>query len=186
MVPPPAAPRPPKPWLQHMLELWLFRARWLMAPIYVGLIAALAVLVAVFLREVWRETEHLIVDMEPRDAIVMALSLIDLSLAANLMLIVIFSGYEGFVSRIDTADESDRPDWMGAIDFAGLKLKLIGSIIAISAVALLRAFVRVSEGDPQLDNRTLGWLIGLHLVFLISGVMLALMDLIRNKARALH
>ena len=82
----------------------------------------------------------------------MALSLIDLSLAANLLLIVIFSGYENFVSKIDIGDHPDRPGWMGALDFSGLKMKLIASIVAISAVALLRAFMDLSQPGVQPDT----------------------------------
>ncbi|WP_204312513.1 YqhA family protein, partial [Escherichia coli] len=81
---------------------------------------------------------------EADDAILVALSLIDLSLAGNLLLIVIFSGYENFVSHIDVGD-NDRPDWMGTVDFSGLKMKLIASIVAISAIALLKAFMALTE-----------------------------------------
>ena len=75
----------------------------------------------------------------------MSLSLIDASLAGNLLLIVIFSSYENFVSKIDTADHEDRPDWMGSIDFSGVKIKLIASIVAISAIAMLRVFINLTE-----------------------------------------
>jgi len=161
------------------LELWLFRSRWLMAPFYVGLVAALAALLYVFGAEAWRELAHL-QGMSPEQAILMVLSLIDLSLAGNLLLIVIFSGYENFVSKIDTGDDEDRPDWMGAVDFSGLKMKLIASIVAISAIALLRAFMRLAEGEGM-DDRTLGWLVGLHLTFVVSGVLMGVMDFIGSR-----
>ena len=160
------------------LELWLFRSRWLMAPFYVGLVAALAALLYVFGAEAWRELAHL-QGMSPEQAILMVLSLIDLSLAGNLLLIVIFSGYENFVSKIDT-HPSDRPDWMGSVDFSGLKMKLMGSIVAISAIALLRAFMRLAEGEGM-DDRTLGWLVGLHLTFVVSGVLMGVMDFIGSR-----
>jgi len=110
----------------------------------------------------------------------MVLSLIDLSLAGNLLLIVVFSGYENFVSKIDTGDDEDRPGWMGTVDFSGLKMKLIASIMAISAIALLRAFMKLSEGE-QIPDRTLAWLVGIHLTFVVSGVILAVMDLVASK-----
>ena len=110
----------------------------------------------------------------------MVLSLIDLSLAGNLLLIVVFSGYENFVSKIDTGDDEDRPAWMGTVDFSGLKMKLIASIVAISAIALLRAFMQLAEGEAIAD-RTLAWLVGIHLTFVVSGVMLAVMDLVASK-----
>jgi uncharacterized protein (TIGR00645 family) len=113
--------------------------------------------------------------MSPEEAILMALTLIDLSLAGNLLLIVIFSGYENFVSKIDTGDDEDRPGWMGTVDFSGLKLKLVASIVAISAIALLKAFMELAEGQ-DISDRQLAWLVGIHLVFVISGVLLAAMD----------
>jgi uncharacterized protein (TIGR00645 family) len=168
-----------KPMVERTLELWLFRSRWLMAPFYVGLVVALAALLYVFAAEAWRELAHL-QGMSPEQAILMVLSLIDLSLAGNLLLIVIFSGYENFVSKIDTGDDEDRPDWMGAVDFSGLKMKLIASIVAISAIALLRAFMRLAEGEGM-DDRTLGWLVGLHVTFVVSGVLMAVMDFIGSR-----
>jgi uncharacterized protein (TIGR00645 family) len=99
-----------------------------------------------------------------------------LSLAGNLVLIVIFSGYENFVSKIDTGGSEDRPAWMGTLDFSGLKMKLIGSIVAISVISLLRAFVSLTEPGVPFDERKMMWLIILHLTFLASGFMFALMD----------
>lgn len=168
-----------KPAVERWLELWLFRSRWLMAPFYVGLVIALAALVVVFANEARHELSHL-ASMSPEQAILMVLSLIDLSLAGNLLLIVIFSGYENFVSKIDTGDDEDRPSWMGTVDFSGLKMKLIASIVAISAIALLRAFMRLSEGET-IEDRTLIWLVCIHLTFVGSGVLLALMDWLASR-----
>ena len=174
-------PEPPashKPAVEIVLERWLFRARWLMAPFYVGLVAALGALLVVFAKEAWREFSH-VATMSPEDGILMALSLIDLSLAGNLLLIVIFSGYENFVSKMNVSHE-DRPGWMGTVDFSGLKMKLIASIVAISAIALLKAFMRAAEGET-IDDRHLAWLVGIHITFVVSGVLLALMDLLASK-----
>ena len=88
--------------------------------------------------------------MTPESALLMGLSLIDLSLTGNLLLIVIFSGYENFVSKLEGGDREDRPVWMGTVDFSGLKLKLISSIVAISAIALLRSFMKI--GEAPLDE----------------------------------
>lgn len=163
-----------KPVLERHLELWIFRSRWLMAPFYVGLILALAALFVVFVQAAIKDLSQL-GSMSPEAAILMALTLIDLSLAGNLLLIVIFSGYENFVSKIDTGDDEDRPGWMGTVDFSGLKLKLVASIVAISAIALLKAFMQLAEGK-DISDRQLAWLVGIHLVFVISGVLLAAMD----------
>jgi uncharacterized protein (TIGR00645 family) len=164
----------PKPLIERHLELWIFRSRWLMAPFYVGLILALAALFVVFVQAAIKDLSQL-GSMSPEEAILMALTLIDLSLAGNLLLIVIFSGYENFVSKIDTGDDEDRPGWMGTVDFSGLKLKLVASIVAISAIALLKAFKELAEGK-DISDRQLAWLVGIHLVFVISGVLLAAMD----------
>jgi uncharacterized protein (TIGR00645 family) len=178
---PPATSRAAsKPYAERALEIWLFRSRWLMAPFYVGLVLALGALLVVFAHEAWSELSH-VMSMSPENAILMALSLIDLSLAGNLLLIVIFSGYENFVSKIDVGPHEDRPSWMGTVDFSGLKMKLIASIAAISAIALLKAFMKLAEGEA-IDDRELAWLVGIHLTFVLSGVMLALMDLLASKA----
>ena len=177
------APGEPKLHQKPKLELWLetglYHSRWLMAPFYVGLVVALGALLVVFTNEAIHELSQLFV-MTPNKAIMMALSLIDLSLAGNLLLIVIFSGYENFVSKIDVANDEDRPSWMGTVDFSGLKMKLIASIVAISAIALLKAFMELSEGK-ELSDRSLMWLVVIHVTFVFSGVLLALMDWLAAK-----
>ena len=165
--------------LELALEAGLFRARWLMAPFYAGLVVALAALLVVFTSELIRQLSGLFA-MTPEKAILMVLSLIDLSLAGNLLLIVIFSGYENFVSKIEAGNEEDRPSWMGTVDFSGLKMKLIASIVAISAIALLRAFMELAEGEA-IDERRLTWLVSIHLTFVASGVLLACMDMLASK-----
>lgn len=165
--------------IERFIERWLFRSRWLMAPFYIGLVFGLMALVIVFINEALHEFSG-VMSMSPEAAILMVLSLIDLSLAGNLLLIVVFSGYENFVSKIDTEGDEDRPSWMGTVDFSGLKMKLIASIMAISAIALLRAFMKLSEGE-EIADKTLAWLVGIHLTFVVSGVILAVMDLVASK-----
>jgi len=165
----------PEGLIEKYLEAGLFKSRWLLAPFYVGLVVALATLLVVFVREVIATIPQMLtLDAEP--IILSVLTLIDLSLAGNLVLIVIFSGYENFVSKINTGDSEDRPDWMGTLDFSGLKMRLIGSMVAISAISLLRAFVGLTEPSTALDERKLFWLVALHVTFLFSGVMFAFMD----------
>lgn len=177
----PTAPKTahPKPKAEIWLESLLFHSRWLMAPMYLGLVGALMAVVWIFFVEFAHELAH-INAMSPEDVILMVLSLIDLSLAGNLLLIVIFSGYENFVSKIDTADHEDRPGWMGTVDFSGLKMKLIASIVAISAIALLKAFMQLGEGE-SISERSLMWLVVIHLTFVASGVLLALMDWLASR-----
>lgn len=172
-----------KPRLEMLLERGLFASRWLMAPFYVGLVVTLAALLVVFFQELLRELPN-VLSMTPEDAILMALTLIDLSLAANLLVIVTLSGYENFVSKIDTASHEDRPDWMGTVDFSGLKMKLIASIVAISAIALLKAFLKLSEPGTVMDETRLLWLVIVHLSFVFSGVLLALMDWLNSKVKS--
>lgn len=162
-------------WVERVLERGLFGSRWLLAPFYVGLVIALAMLLIVFLRELFGYVLH-IWELHAEEMILSVLTLIDLSLAGNLVLIVIFSGYENFVSKIDTGNSEDRPSWMGTLDFSGLKMRLIGSMVAISAISLLRSFVGLTEPATPMDERKLFWLVVLHVTFLFSGVMFALMD----------
>lgn len=157
--------------IENLLERFLFASRWLLAPIYVALVLALAILLIKTGQHMWHFALHA-VDSTETDTILNVLSLIDLSLTGALIVIVIFSGYENFVSRIDVATTTDWPEWMAKIDFGGLKLKLMSSIVAISAIQLLRAFMNVKN----VPDRELWWQVGVHLVFVVSGLFLALTD----------
>ena len=174
-----------KPAIENWFERALFASRWLMAPFYAGLVIALAALLVIFFQEMIFEVPHLFQPgAAPEDAILFALSLIDLSLAGNLLLIVTFAGYENFVSRFDLGDHEDRPDWISTVDFSGLKMKLIASIVAISAIALLKAFMKAAEPGAVIDaagETRLLWLVVIHLTFVASGVLLAVMDMIVGK-----
>jgi uncharacterized protein (TIGR00645 family) len=165
---------------ERRLERALFASRWLMAPFYVGLVCALALLLLVFLREL--AAAALALDtLSAEGVILVVLTLVDLSLAGNLLLIVIFSGYENFISKLDIGDHVDRPDWMGTVDFSGLKMKLIASIVAISGIHLLKSFMYI--GSQPVDGERLMWMTIIHLTFVISGVLLALMDFLSVRAK---
>lgn len=163
--------------IEHFLERGLFASRWLMAPFYVGLVVALLVLLFVFARTIVAELPEL-TNLDEAKVILWVLTLIDLSLAANLILMVIFAGYENFVSKMDIQDHPDRPSWMGTIDFSAMKLKLVASIVAISAIQLLKAFMSINSYSRE----TIIFLIVIHITFVVSGVLLALMDYIAEKA----
>ena len=154
------------------LEAVLFSSRWLMLPFYAGLVVSLAVLFLKFLRMLWEFILHA-PGARPTDTILDVLSLIDVILVGNLLLIVVFSGYENFVSRIDTSGQPNWPVWITKIDFAGLKQKLLASIVAISAIHVLEAFLNI---DAAFDATKMTWLVGVHLVFVISTLLLALSD----------
>lgn len=163
--------------IEHALEVTLFQGRWLLAPFYLGLIGALVLLLVKFVQE-FLHVAPSILDIKESQLILAVLSLIDLSLAANLLLMVVLAGYENFVSKIDLEGHPDKPDWMGKIDFGGMKLKLIASIVAISAIHLLKAFMDIQNTDKT----NLAWLVGIHMAFVVSGVLLALMDFIISRS----
>lgn len=160
---------------ERAFETTLFRSRWLMAPMYLGLIVALVMLIIVFLRETAALVPQ-VFDLTVDKAILSTLTLIDLTLAANLLLIVLFSGYENFISRMDVGDTEDRPAWMGKVDFGGLKIKLLASIVAISAIHLLKRFMEIGAGGKPVETTELRWLVVIHLTFVASGVLMAAMD----------
>ena len=165
--------------ISHAIEVLLFRSRFLLVPLYVGLVGALALLAYRFVVEFYYITQH-IGDVNAQEFTLDLLALLDLTLLANLILMVIFAGYENFVSRIDVATESkDRPHWMGTIDFSGLKIKLIGSLVAISVIELLKDFIELS-GQDEVGEGTV-WRVIIHLTFVVSGVLFALMDWIADK-----
>ena len=165
--------------ISNGVEAVLFRSRFLLAPLYLGLVGALALLAYRFVIEFWHLAEKT-ASMNAAEFTLALLALLDLTLLANLILMVIFAGYENFVSRIDIATESkDRPHWMGTIDFSGLKIKLIGSLVAISVIELLKDFIELA-GQDDVGGGT-KWRIVIHLTFVASGVLFALMDWIADK-----
>jgi uncharacterized protein (TIGR00645 family) len=170
----PAPPRRRSPLkrVEWALESVLFNSRWLMAPFYLALVVSLAVLLYKFGLLLFEFVLH-VQSAKESDVILGVLSLIDVTLTGNLVLIVVFSGYENFVSRIDPGDHPDWPEWMTKVDFAGLKQKLMASIVAISAVQVLKAFMNI---DAVFDAQKMGWLVGIHLVFVVSTLLLALSD----------
>lgn len=166
--------------IEHVIEQGLFASRWLMAPIYIALVGALIILLVGFMRELFHFASH-VMTVAQTDIVLGILSLIDLSLAGNLLLIVIFSGYENFVSKIDTEDHEDQPEWKGTVDFSTLKLKLISSIVAISGIHLLKVFMDLNKATEQ----QIKWMVIIHLVFVSSGVLLAFMDRIAVSSKIL-
>jgi uncharacterized protein (TIGR00645 family) len=157
--------------IETALETVLFASRWLLAPFYLGLAIALAILMAKFGIEV-AHLAAVAFKASESDVILGVLGLVDLTLTGTLLIIVIFSGYENFVSKIDHTGHKDWPEWMGSIDFTALKLKLLSSIVAISAIQLLKQFMSIGK----YSDRDLMWLVVIHVVFVVSSVLLALSD----------
>src|SRR3954453_5965386 len=158
--------------VENGLEGRIFNRAWLLAPFYLGLVISLAVLLLKFGMMLWKFILHVPAAKES-DIILGVLSLIDVSLTGNLILIVVFSGYENFVSKIDPGSHPDWPEWMTKVNFGGLKQKLMASIVAISAIQVLKAFMNV---DTNFDPTKLAWLVGVHLAFVVSAFMLAISD----------
>jgi len=167
--------------VERSLERLIFASRWLMAPFYLGLVVALAMLLVKFVQELLHYLPGVLA-MKESDMVLAVLALVDLTLAGSLVLMVILSGYENFVSKIETSPDADRPEWMGTLDFSALKLKLVASIVAISAIHLLKAFMNVSA----VSKDDIFWLVVIHMAFVVSGVLLALMDWISEKAKGAH
>jgi uncharacterized protein (TIGR00645 family) len=161
--------------LEFLLETALFSSRWILAPFYVGLVLSLLLLLYHFVFQLVGFVGR-IHGAEEADVILGVLSLVDMVLVGNLILIVIFSGYENFVSRFEV-ETHDRPEWMAKVDFGGLKQKLMSSIVAISAIQVLKAFMNVGNYDPV----KLGWLMGIHGLFLGSMLVVALSDRIGER-----
>ncbi len=164
--------------IETATERGLFASRWIMAPFYIGLVGALVLLLISFLQQLYYYFSK-IPNLSATETILAALTLIDLSLAGNLVLIVIFSGYENFVSKMDVSHSNDKFEWKGTFDFSSLKLKLVASIVAISGIHLLKIFMDVGK----YSDRDIQWLLTVHVVFVVSGVLLALMDMIAAKTK---
>lgn len=165
---------------EQIMERLLFGGRWLLAPLYLGLVFSLVALVVKF-AEAFSHLVGSLFENSLHSTTLNILELLDITLLGNLIVIVIFSGYENFVSKINIATNSeDRPSWMGKVDYSGLKIKLIGSLVAISVIELLKDFMEKDLIDPTAEK----WRIAIHLTFVFSGVLFAIMDYIADKRTA--
>lgn len=166
--------------IEELIESTIFSSRWLLAPFFIGLVISITLLFIKFAGELWHMTFN-VFSLSENDIIVATLSLVDMALVGSLLLMIIFSGYEIFVSKIDVGDHEDKPDWMGKVDFSGLKLKVIGAIVAISAIDLLKTFMDIPSELANEDTNTLLWKVVIHMTFVLSGVLFATMDKIAEK-----
>ncbi len=157
--------------IERGIESFIFSSRWLLSPFYIGLVAVLVLLFIKFAQELVH-VALVVFSAKESEVIIGVLSLIDLTFTASLVVIVIFSGYENFVSKIDNVDHKTWPDWMSKIDFSGLKMKLISSIVAISGIQLLKVFMHIGS----VTDRELMWSTIIHIAFVVTGLLLAWMD----------
>jgi uncharacterized protein (TIGR00645 family) len=157
--------------LEQKFERLLFATRWILAPIYFGLSLALIALAIKFFMEVFHVLSH-ILTMAETDMLLTILGMIDTALVASLVVMVMFSGYENFVSRLDIDQDTEKLGWLGKLDAGTLKLKVAASIVAISSIHLLRAFMNA----PHIENDKLMWYVIIHLTFVVSAVLMGVLD----------
>lgn len=162
--------------LEDFVEKYIFRSRWLLAPFFIGLLVAVIILLLKFFKYLYSMALSTFTATN-QELLVSILTLVDTALLAGLLLIIIFSGYENFVSKLNIENHEDRPVWMGKVGFSGLKMKLISAIVAISAVELLKVFI----SSTQHSSDELFWKVLIHVTFVISGVLFALTDYINSK-----
>jgi uncharacterized protein (TIGR00645 family) len=167
--------------VENLIERFLFWGRWLLTPLYVGLTLLLLLFTFKFFQELVHLLPHL-VDLGETDLILAALGLIDLALVGNLLVMVILSGYENFVSRIEAARSGEQLSWMGKVDAGTLKIKVAASIVAISSIHLLKAFVNV---DKMADDKLM-WLVIIHMTFVLSALLLAVVDKLAFSSHRAH
>jgi uncharacterized protein (TIGR00645 family) len=163
---------------EYILEQGIFASRWILAPVYAGLAVSLFLIMFKFAQKSWAMVTNMI-SISLDDTILGILSLIDLSLMGNLLLMIMFGGYQNFVSKLELRGHEDTPEWISHVGFGDLKLKLMGSIVAISAIELLKGFMSIESAS----DRTLGWGVGIHMTFVVSALFLAIMDALMAKVR---
>jgi len=154
-----------------IVERIMYASRWLLAPIYIGLSFALVALGIKFFQEIFHVLPH-VIEIGEADLVLVVLSLIDIALVAGLIIMVMFTSYENFVSRIDLSDDTEKLSWLGTLDTNTLKSKVAASIVAISSIHLLKIFVNAAN----VENDKLLWYVLIHLTFVISAVAMGLLD----------
>lgn len=169
--------------MEKTIEKLLFASRWILAPVYLGMSLALVALGIKFFMELYHLLSG-IVTMAESEMVLMLLALVDMVLVASLIIMVMFSGYENFVSALDVEEGAEKLSWLGKLDANSLKLKVASSIVAISSIHLLRAFMET----PTLVDRgnTLMWYVIIHLTFVVSAVMMGVLDRITAKSHGSH
>lgn len=157
--------------MEKMVERAMYAARWLLAPIYLGLSLAIVALAIKFFQEILHVLPNILA-MTEADLVLVVLSLIDIALVSGLIVMVMFTSYENFVSRIDLSERTESLSWLGTLDTNSLKTKVAASIVAISSIHLLKIFMNASN----VDNQKLLWYVVIHMTFVVSAVAMGLLD----------
>lgn len=164
--------------MESLFEKLFYSARWILAPLFLGLSLALLVLALKFFQEVWHVLPH-VFELSESDLILSLLSMVDMGLVGGLIVMVMYSSYENFVSRLDLDEkDSERLGWLGKMDAGSLKNKVAASIVAISSIHLLRIFMNIST----IENDKLLWYVIVHLTFVLSALVMCWIDLLTRKA----
>ena len=164
--------------MESLFEKLFYSARWILAPLFLGLSLALLALALKFFQEVWHVLPH-VFELSESDLILSLLSMVDMGLVGGLIVMVMYSSYENFVSRLDLDEkDSERLGWLGKMDAGSLKNKVAASIVAISSIHLLRIFMNIST----IENDKLLWYVIVHLTFVLSALVMCLIDLLTRKA----
>lgn len=172
--------------LESGIEWSVFASRWLLAPLYVGLIVGQICFSYTFFHELWHLATHL-TSMNERDVVTLLLSLVDMIMVANLVIMVLIGGYATFVSKLNLDDEEDRPEWLDHIDPGTLKTKLAGALVSISGIHLLQAFNDLSKEGQEINTTKIAWQVGIHVAFIVTTLMLAWSDLVfERKLKQAH
>ncbi|MBF0110021.1 MAG: TIGR00645 family protein [Magnetococcales bacterium] len=157
--------------MEAIIEKWLFVSRWMLVPLYLGLTLIFIALGVKFFQEIMH-LAPLLWSMKETDLVLAALTLIDLVLVGNLLIMVILSGYENHVSQLNLDDGQERLSWLGKLDAGSLKVKLSASIVLISSIHLLKAFMDIH----QTQNDKLMWMVIIHMTFVVSAILMAAID----------
>jgi uncharacterized protein (TIGR00645 family) len=159
--------------MERIIETLMVKARWLLAPVYLGLSLAMVALGIKFFQEAFHLLVHIFTLTEV-DMVLIILSLIDIALVGGLLVMIMMGGYENFVSSLDQHDEKDKLSWLGKMDASVLKQKVAASIVAISAIHLLKVYMNIQNSGA--DNSNLIWYVVIHLTFVVSAVLMGLLE----------
>lgn len=165
--------------MEKIVEQLLYRSRWILAPIYLGLSVALIALGIKFFQEVVHLILH-IITLKEADMVLVVLSLIDMAMVGGLIVMVMMSGYENFVSALDVNEGEEKLSWLGKMDSSSLKAKIAASIVAISSIHLLKVFMNTEHTN----NDKILWYVLLHITFVVSAFAMGYLDILAAKARA--
>lgn len=163
--------------MEKIFESLMYRSRWLLAPLYVGLSLGLIALSIKFFQETWHLLSH-VLTLGEADIVLILLSLIDMAMVGGLLVMVMISGYENFVSQLDVGEGEEKLGWLGTMDSSSLKMKVAASIVAISSIHLLKMFMNAMN----IPNDKLLWYVILHMAFVLSAVAMGVLDYFMRKS----